>query len=264
MAVLRSQRKISDTEFENTFMRLYCFSREETSSVPKRRKRWLCTDIDLTMNKIYRNIMEINECYFRDRTDKQKYINELSDSSVELLLSLEKPLMSLWNIQHYETKTMVHWVTQINKEIELLNLIHKTEIGDKIMIIDWCAVNSMRFLNNMSALHRYTHSKVTNAMGRYDDTEGALLISLIDDALYSLISANRKIPTTREEYIVRSKYISHSISCLKQLNRRMLAYFNLMQYSERIMREWSDMLIEELNLLIGLQKSDKSRFKNLE
>lgn len=264
MAVLRSQRKISDTEFENTFMRLYCFSREKTSPVAKRRKRWLCTNIDTTMNKIYRNIMEINECYFRDRADKQKYINKLSDSSVELLLSLEKPLMSLWNIQHYETKTMVHWVTQINKEIDLLNLIHDTERSDKVMIIDWRAVHSMKFLNNMSVLHRYTHSKVTNAAVRYDETEGALLIDLIDDAFSSLLIANRKIPTTKEEYIIRSKYISHSISCLKQLNRRILAYFNLMQYSERVMREWSDMLIEELNLLIGLQKSDKSRFGNLE
>lgn len=263
MAVLRSQRKISDTEFENTFMRLYCFSRERTSPVSKRRKRWLCTNIDLTMNKIYRNIMEINECYFRDKVAKQKYINQLSDSSVEMLFSLEKPLMVLWNIQRYETKTMAHWVTQINKEISLLNLIHDTERDDKVMIIDWRAIHSMKFLSNMSALHRYTHGKVTNATVRYDETEGALLIDLIDDAFYSLLKANQKIPTTQEEYIIRSKYISKSISCLKQLNRRMLAYFNLMQYSERVMREWSEMLIEELNLLLGLQKSDKSRFKNL-
>lgn len=263
MAVLKSKRKISDTEFENTFMKLYCFSRERTSTVSKRRKQWLCSDIDLIMNKVYRNIMEINECYFRDKADKQKYINSLSDSSVELLLSLEKPLMSLWDIQHYETKTMVNWVAQINKEISLLNLIHDTGRSDRVMIIDWRAVHSMKFLDNMSTLHRYTHGKVVNAAVCYDGTEGALLINLIDDAFYSLLKANRKIPTTKEEYIMRSKYISNAISCLKQLNRRMLAYFNLMQYSERVMREWSDMLIEELNLLIGLQKSDKSRFGKL-
>ena len=36
-----------------------------------------------------------------------------------------------------------------------------------------------------------------------------------------------------------------------------------MQYSERIMREWSDMLVKEITLLTGLQKSDKRRFDNL-
>ena len=110
------------------------------------------------------------------------------------------------------------------------------------MILDWDKIHKVEFLRNMSNLHRYTYSKVLNASVCYDDTEGALLISLIDDAFNNVMKA---------------------ISCLKQMNRRMLAYFNLMQYSERIMREWSDMLVKEITLLTGLQKSDKRRFDNL-
>ena len=36
-----------------------------------------------------------------------------------------------------------------------------------------------------------------------------------------------------------------------------------MGYSERIMREWSDLLTSELKLLYTLQRSDKARFKDL-
>lgn len=264
MAVLKSQRKISATEFENTFMRLYRFSAERTSMLPKRRKKWLSPKIDLTMNKIYRNIMEINECYFRDKEEKQRYILDLSLKSIKLLTELEKPLMILWDIQGYETKKMVNWVSQINKEIYLLSLINNVERSEmRIMILDWRAIGSVEFLQNMSDLHRYIHGKVVNANACYDDTEGALIIDLVDDAFYSVMKANQKIPTTSEEYASRNKYISHSISCLRQLNRKILTYFNLMHYSERVMNEWSEMLIKELNLLMGLQRSDKKRFSAL-
>jgi len=263
MSVIRSQRRISDTEFENTFMQLYRFSREKTAHLPKRKRRWLSTDIDIIMNRVYRNIMEINECYFRDKCEKVKYVQGLSEKSVDLLQSLDKHLMVLWNIEHYKTKTMAHWVEFIDKEISLLNLIYNTDRSVEIMILDWDKIHTVEFLRNMSNLHRYTYSKVLNASVCYDDTEGALLISLIDDAFNNVMKANQKIPTTKDEYIIRSKYISKAISCLKQMNRRMLAYFNLMQYSERIMREWSDMLVKEITLLTGLQKSDKRRFENL-
>lgn len=264
MSVLRSKRRISDTEFEHTFMQLYRFSREKTAHLPKRKKRWLGENIDLIMNKVYRNIMEINECYFRDKSEKLKYIHELSEQSVELLQSLEKPLMALWNIEHYKTKTMVHWVQFIGEEIYLLNLINDTGRCNEMMILDWDTIHKMEFLRNMSELHRYTMSKVLNASSCYDSTEGALLVSLVDDALHSVMKANYKIPKTKEEYIIRSKYISRAISCLKQMNRRMLAYFNLMKYSERVMLEWSTMLTNEITLLVGLQKSDKRRFANLQ
>lgn len=266
MAVLRSQRKVSATEFENTFMRLYRFSSERTSSLPKRRRKWLSPNIDLNMNRIYRNIMEINECYFKDKDEKEKYISDLSAKSVELLMGLEKPLMVLWDIQCYETKKMVNWVSQINKEISLLTDInaYDTERGEnRLMILDWRTISSVEFLKNMSNLHRYIHGKVVNANACYDDTEGALIIGLVDDAFYSVMKANVKIPTTKEEYDIRSKHISNSISFLKQLNRKTLTYFNLMHYSERVMNEWSEMLVKEINLLIGLQRSDKKRFAAL-
>lgn len=90
-----------------------------------------------------------------------------------------------------------------------------------------------------------------------------MLISLVNDAFYELILANKKIPETRIEYEARRQHISNSITYLKEMNRPMLFYFNLMQYSERIMKEWSELLVSELKMLSSLQKSDKERFKTL-
>jgi len=43
----------------------------------------------------------------------------------------------------------------------------------------------------------------------------------------------------------------------------MLALWNLMDYSENTMDEWSGLLDEEIRLLEGLKKSDKARYKGL-
>ena len=61
----------------------------------------------------------------------------------------------------------------------------------------------------------------------------------------------------------RRKCISTAIQILEQANRPMLTYFNIMQYSERIMIEWSDMLTKEIKKLRALQQSDAKRFKEL-
>ena len=181
-----------------------------------------------------------------------------------MLNALEKPLMMLWNVNKYDTGVMVRWVARIKQEVNLLNMMHDDEsIPCDISILDWQTINNAMFLKNMSELHRYTHGKVTNAHTVYDGTEGSLLISLVNNAFYELILANKKIPETKQEYEQRRQHISNSITYLREMNRPMLFYFNLMQYSERIMTEWSDLLVSELKMLAALQRSDKERFKTL-
>lgn len=217
MSVLRSKRQVAKTEYENTFANLYKFSYERTVAIPKRRKKWLANNIDTTMNRVYRNIMAINEHYNRDESCKNSHTCEIAEMCIENLLSLEKPLMIMWNVQESEMRVMAPWVEQINYEIFLLNHMCMCEVSyPKVAVLDWRAINSAQFLKNMSELHRYTHGKVTNACMDYDNTQGALF------------------------------------------------YFNLMQYSERVMTEWSEMLVTELKLLTALLKSDKKRFGSLQ
>lgn len=207
--------------------------------------------------------MEVSEGRFAIGQAKPMKAN-LIRQSIDCLIELEKPLLIMWNVEQYQTKKMVQWVTLINNEIALLDsLCDKEEYEKQIMILDWNKIHDTTFLKNMSELHRYVHGKVVSAKNRYDDTDSSLLISLIDEAFYSLMKANKKIPETKEDFEKRTAYISKSISCLRKMNRPMTFYFNTMGYSERIMREWSDMLVAELKLLYSLQKSDKARFKNL-
>lgn len=264
MAVLRSKRKIAQSEFEHSFSELYQFSMTQTVKIPARRRKWLCPEINSKMNSLYIGLMHINDIYFRNKNDRVEYASSVVKQYIHMLNTLEKPLMMLWNVSKHDTGVMARWVTKIKQEVYLLNLMHSDEdVPCEVTILDWRAINNATFLKNMSELHRYTHGKVTNAHTAYDDTEGSLLISLVNNAFYELILANKKIPESRQEYEQRRQHISNAITYLKEMNRPMLFYFNLMQYSERVMVEWSDLLVSELKMLSVLQRSDKERFKNL-
>lgn len=264
MAVLRSKRKIAQSEFEHSFAELYQFSMIHTLRIPKRRSKWLCPDINNTMNSLYKGLMQISDSYFQCKNDRSNYAASVVTQYINKLNDLEKPLMVLWNVQKYKVNTMAQWVTRIGWEVSLLNQMHEGEnIECDVSVLDWRIINNANFLKNMSELHRYTHSKVANATTAYDTTQGSLLISIVNDAFYELILANKKIPETKAEYEQRKRHISNAMMYLKEMNRPMLFYFNLMQYSERVMQEWATLLVNELKMLASLQKSDRERFKNL-
>ena len=262
LSVIRSKRHISKFEYENTFTKLYQFSAEQTSKVSKRRNKWLCTDIDEIMNNAYNLIMEINEGYFE--TDKEENIAELVNQTLDYLLKLEKPLLILWSVQKYKTKTMVAWSNLVNEEINLLYKMINKKAKYRMKILDYNAINKASFLKNMSDFHAYVYGKVINAPMKYDNSSGALLIRLVDDAFYHLIEANKRIPSNKKELKEREEHISNSISALRKIQRQTLFYFNVMRYSENVLQEWTDYLTQELKLLYALRKSDAERFKNLE
>lgn len=265
MAVLRSRRQIASTEFENTFTKLYRFSALQTASVPKRKQKWLCADVDRIMNQAYLDIMSINEFYIRDKQALQEKKEEFAQNSIRHILSLEKHLMMMWNAQGAETKKMASWVTQINDALKLLHNISGTKgVVPTVSILDWRAIDRANFLKNMSDLHKYTYSKVINAKQAYDSTIGSTLITLVDNAFYNVIQANKTVPTTKRQYERRKSRISEAIMSLEEMNRSLLFYFNLMRYSERIMNEWSNLLVSEIRLLRALQKSDRGRFGDLQ
>ena len=199
------------------------------------------------------------DCGFLPRDE---YRAKTAARCIENLCSLQKPLLIMWNVSGMETKKMVTWISLINKEVGLMKRFSDCD-SDDFFILDWKLISELNFLGNMSALHRFTHGKVANSKKKFNDTEGLLLISLVDSAFYNVMSANRKKPPTRAENLKRKESISKAISDLKALNRPMLFFFNLMEYSESVMSEWSGMLRKEIKLLQGLLKSDEQRFGNL-
>lgn len=266
MSVLKNNRNIAYTEFERVFFELYNRSANNTSKVAKRRKKWISDNIDYIMNQTSYLIMSINTMYY-DKKSKNEEISKLANRAYSTLKKLQKPLLVFWNVEMYEFNKMASWANLIHKTlIEInkrsLNKIEESKV-DNFMILDWNFINKTEFCRNICELHRYCHGKIANADCRYDSSYGCQLIELVDSAFYHVMEANRKEPKTKDEYDKRKEHISIAISELKDMERPMLFYINLMQYSERIIKEWSKMLNKEIKLLCGVQKSDKERFSKL-
>lgn len=264
MSVIRSQRNLSSYEYENSTANFYHFSRRHTEKIPKRRRRWLAYPIESAMSKLYLDAQSITEYYHKNSNMVREYKCKTSEYCIQQILDLEKPLMVLWNVQKYETKKMAAWVELANHVIAMFGKVADIDVSNsKLSMLDWKAINEMRFLKVMSELHQYVHGKAVHEKMIYDNSIGVSMTSVVDDAFYYVMKANMQYPKTKEEYEKRRQLLSQAISLLHKLNRSMISYFNLMRCSERVMREWSDLLIEELTLLYAVQTSDKKRFGKL-
>ena len=121
-------------EYENTLARLYNYSMRKTVAVPKRRRKWLCQEIDTVMSRVYFDVMGINTNYIPNRDEKFTYTAGVAMRSVEALMSLQKPLIVLWNVQKYTGNSMIEWASLIQRECLLLRGVAKqkgAEQGDR-------------------------------------------------------------------------------------------------------------------------------------
>lgn len=263
MSVVKALRNQSAYEYDNTFNLLYREIVFRMQRVPKRKQEYVAKPICDVMNKSFDIISKISYGFFRGRID-EKY--DLISAAINTLYELEKPLMTYQIIEQVETKKIRRLADMIENEQALLNGLlpeEKKRPHKPFLVLNWDYINKAEFMSNMVKLHRYTYSKVIHGSNKLKYTHSTMLLNIMDDALYQLVKANRKIPETYEEYAFRRQCISNAILRLEQANRPMLAYFNVMKYSERIMLEWSEMLVNEIAKLRGLQQSDAKRFKNL-
>lgn len=264
ISVLRSKREISKSEFENSFKNLYEHSIKQTNNIPNRKKYWLATNIEGILVDTYLMIMELNEdiyrrhdCYYTEE-ELERFRNILIK-----LHDLEKPLIVLWNIENYEMKKMVSWAKLLQNSYNMVIKKSGIKWEYEFMVLDRVKMKEVKFLGNLSELHKYTHSKVINAPRMYDSNTGNIIIRLIDETLYLVCEANRKKPQTKKQYDKRCEKLEKAIKNLYMMQRSMLSYYNLVGYSERIYNEWSKMLMDEIKMLQGLQKSDKEKYSNL-
>lgn len=263
MSVVKALRNQSSYEYDNTFNIIYKELVCRMQRIPKRKQEYVAKPLCDVLNTEFDNIAKISYGFFRGRID-DKY--DLISYAIKTLFTIEKPLMVYQVIERIETKKIRRIADMIENEQALLNGLlpdDRKHSHKSFLVLNWDYINKADFMSNMIQLHRYTYSKVIHASKSLKYTSSSMLLSIVDDALYQLVKANRKIPETYNEYMFRKKCISNAIQRLEQANRPMLAYFNVMQYSERIMMEWSDMLVKEITKLRALQQSDAKRFKNL-
>lgn len=264
MSVLASKRTLSRHEYVNTFLKLYQFTTKRMSKIAKRKYRWLGEPIVRIMNDTYKLIMQTNNDFF-EYGIKMISDKERTELLINSLLSLQKPLLALWNIDNYKTRTMVCWIEFINKEIYYISLLggySKKEV-ESMFILDYETIKNVEFINTMSKLHKMIYSKTISLNESIRRTNGTLLMNLSDEAFYRVCHANLFIPKNKKMYVERQKDISIALECLRQMQQPMASLFLLMNYSENVMKEMAYLLNREMKLLKGVMKSDAIRFSSL-
>lgn len=247
------------------FTKLYAFTNERLSHMAKRKWRWLAQPIIDEMNGIMDDILSIHNP-FLNRATHTDDTSERIQSTIKRLTDLQKPLVALWNVEHYSMKRMARWANMINEEIYYLGLIGDLglEEGERYMfILDYEAIDKMDCLRTLCEFHRFIYSKTISLPTQIRDSRGSMLMDLVDAALYHAAEANRSIPATKQQYMDRAAHIAIAIDSLHHMQTPMVAVFNVMGYSEAVMLQWCDYLVREIDMLVGLQKSDKKRFEKL-
>ena len=267
MAVLKNDRNISECEYERTFKYLYKLTSDNIAKVPKRKHKTICDIITKYMNAIFYDILSITEVCGKSVTAKSEK-DILIKRSIKRLRKMEEPLLVFWNIEKYPEDKMKRWATLIDTEVSLLSkMLEKGESVvvdmNNMMTINWQQIRRANFMENMSTLHKVVHSKACHLPNMYFDTSTQILLKCVDDAWYSLLKANQRMPKTKADYETRRKLISEAISNLYKLQRPLATFFNIMGYSENTINYISKLLTDEIKMLQTLQKSDRERFANL-
>lgn len=264
MSVLVPNRTLSRTEYAFKFVQLYDYLTQKLSHVPKRKQRWLCDPIINILNRTEYKVMQISDQYFNYGI-KLKDKPSQGEEVINDLLSLQKPLLALWNIEKFEMKKMAYCCFLIDKEIELITKMSGLPEmnGMSMFILDYDTINKVEYLKNMCKLHKTVYEKAIHLPRSVRESKGTLLMSLADEALFCVCRANLEYPTSAEILQRRTECLSTALNCIKQMQLPFLSIYNVMHYSEDTMKDIADMLSTEFKLLNGVLKSDKQRFADL-
>lgn len=281
MGILRSQRKLSALQYEESFKRLYADVRDRMARVPKRRRNDVARPLMHTMNLAYADILAITEDPIKGAKDAADVRYRAIIRAQEHILAIQKPLYVYWNIcgdpdeksmKPINDKKRAALAEKFNDVMKLLRGIQLKSTAYKLdedrgeRYVVYCTekeIQGAQFLTVMRQLHRFTHTKLVRMSAAFRDAEAETLRWLVDDAWYHAIYGNKIIPANKEQYSWRRKHFSIAIADLYKMERPMLAVMSLEAYSNKEMTDWSDLLNETNRLLQAVQRSDKQRFAGL-
>lgn len=266
MSVLKANRHLSKTEFEQSYSVFFADSERILNKCPKRRVKYIAEPISVLNVLLYQEIMNItSDLYSKSKwkkEQKQKHIQ----NSFKYIERLNRAIMVYANIREMDFEEQCRWCEPIPNILEYLNKEVELPYENSkytFRVLDWDKIKDFELLNNMCELHRYCHGKAVRAKEFLDNGTTSLFIKIIDDAFYLTMIANSYIPRTKEEYEERKEMIDYALKELYHIQRPMLTFFNFMHYSNNVQTEWGDMLKLQIKLLKGLQKSDEKRFSKL-
>ena len=281
MSVLKNKRSVSDLEYDRSFKKLYYHTMDKLDRLPRRRQQALSTPFIKILKETYRIILDVENNYADNKTGKAKKRYKNFKQIISNLQSLELPLFTYWNIvnglkypDHVSSitdKKKKSWIELINKEIDVVQgCIKKSKFYNEetdgefehVMYYKNSDLTTAKFLGSMSTLQRVTHTYVMRMSSILKQTDGELLLELVNEAWYHCVKGNY-VPETSEAYAKRRKHFSKAISCLYSMNEPLIKVFNVMRLSDSQMRDYSCLLNRTKQMLLNLQSSDKQRFSDL-
>lgn len=263
MSVLRSKRKVAFSEFERQMANICRYTSDRLNAVPSRYRKFLYPKVYNPMNAAYTNLILANEQSARTKRGIEKRAIHF-DVALKWVMSMQKPMLALWNIIDVKEESCKQWTEMFNKEIALIfGAAKKQEVQPMFVALPKSKMQKLVFLGKMAELHKFTYQKIGHAPEHCKDLLSCKIADFIDSALYCVVMANHKIPETKAEAQKRLEYIESAIDNLNGMQRPLLALWNIMDYSEKIMDDWAGLLSEELKILEGLKKADINRYKDL-
>ena len=274
MAVLRSKRGIAPSEFERNMAKIHRDLESRMHALPARYKKHLCEALYTPMNACYNALIIADEQKGGGPTGKdkrQKYFK----AAMTYLMRMEKPLNAFINIRDIKDSVRAGIEKALNFEIALIwgaagwdDAARRAQYGimevkPVFRIFRKDKNKKLAFLGKMAELHKYTFQKTAHAPNSAFDALSRRIDDFATNALYDVNMANLREPTTREEAKTRDAWLKDAIDNLNGMQRPMVGLWNIMDYSETIMDEWSGMIDEELRILTGLRDADRKRYSGL-
>ena len=264
MSVHKSAQALAYSEFERQMINLHKHTAERAKSLPVRIQKFANPKILAPLNRAYSAVIYASEQNARNaeaRDRRQKYLA----AAAREIAKIQKPLFVICNLKDLTQSSAKRWTEMFNYELSLIWGVAKFSPEEKPVLISYPKnkIKKLKFLNTMCKLHRYTYEKIGHAPMYCKDTLSDRIADFIDTALFEVILANEIFPQSKAEAQERALHLTNATDALNGLQRPLLSLWNIMEYSENIMREWSDLLDSELRLIKGLKDADRERYKNL-
>ena len=293
MSVLASQRKQSKYDFVNNYVEFVKEFTPKMRKIPKRRHTLIYKPLQSSIANALDCITRIEVYLYVPKTNYNidKFITMI-ENAINAIYQIHKPMLIYFNIFHIPFEQQCKVADRLSRELQMLyglldkaikkknnekvvddmanKSVHdrkypKTNINlqkypYKMWILDWSQINSFKTAKLMCAFHRFMHSKLIRATHDLENCETPLIAKLIDVAFVYLTNANYIYPHNKDEYEQREHLLKLTKQNLKSLQIPLLSYYNIMGYSENTMIMIADKLMELINSIDALMRSDKKRF----
>ena len=281
MAVRANQRRISDTEYENTYEKIYVYITDKIKRSPMRHSKYLGEPFLNVMNKAYKDIMQMTTLY---NSGKAKSIERLRlcftvcEDFVEIItfsyvywnLSSQKN-----GIKYVAPHSREYWTNLINKEIILIYGVMKKcnafkNVEEKeVMKIPYMRaysnedIKKVDFLKKLYKVQCIIYRQAIQSSKKFNDAQMEILVDLSRSALYNAVSANRiNVKDDEKKFKKREKYFSEAIGNLYAMNRPVkLLSFDCV-FSEKDLAIICRYINECAKIIRSIKESDKRRFLN--